>query len=607
MGVPLGIPPAPDDAVLARLAPEECIFYTTWAGMCPADAKSKNQAEQMLAEPEVRRFIDHLEKLGRRAVTQGNEDQQALALTQSTYDTLSLCLRHQTTLYVSDLKINNHKVSPRGGMIISLGADTAAASKLFHENVRSFFLNLNVESLETVTIDGARWYRVRPRADAPVILVGIKGAYLIAAVGEGSLEAIVARMDKPVPSWLANARALGNFDRQTGLSYINLQRLRETLISSSGDTRMKARLELLGLTQSPWLVSASGLVGEDVVTRSVLPIEGSPRGLLRWVATSPLKPDDLALIPVSSTLALAARVDVQKTIDELLAATEKAPPEIKAELLDPIKELGQTMGIDPKHDLFGPLGNTWSFYNSPADGGLVLTGLTGVVSIGDRTQFSKSYAAILRVVRRAVGGAADPFGRGGQQFIRRFRFEGNEVHYVPNSEIGFAPAWCATDRELVVAMSPQNVKAYLTRQADRKSLAALPEIASLFASGDDLLAVGYLDAPKLFEAVYPMLMLAAPTFLGTNGLDEVRRDLSMVPSLPSVCRHLRPGIATLRRTKLGLEMSSRGSMPGFGLVGPVMFLAWDSEWLNLVFGEAENNGPPLPVMRPAAPGAGPGF
>ena len=78
----------------------------------------------------------------------------------------------------------------------------------------------------------------------------------------------------------------------------------------------------------------------------------------------------------------------------------------------------------------------------------------------------------------------------------------------------------------------------------------------------------------------------------------------MIPSLPSVCRHLRPGLTTLRRTDVGLELASRGSLPGFGLAAPVMFLVWDSQWLNLVFGDAENNAPPVPVVPGAAP-AGP--
>jgi len=121
---------------------------------------------------------------------------------------------------------------------------------------------------------------------------------------------------------------------------------------------------------------------------------------------------------------------------------------------------------------------------------------------------------------------------------------------------------------------------------------------------DPLLAIGYLDAPRLFESVYPLLMIAAPAYLGASGLSEGRRDMSAFPSLPSVCRHLRPGVSTLRRTAVGLELVSRGSLPGFGLAAPVMFLVWDSEWLNLVFGESENNAPPVPVVPGVVP-AGP--
>ena len=125
-------------------------------------------------------------------------------------------------------------------------------------------------------------------------------------------------------------------------------------------------------------------------------------------------------------------------------------------------------------------------------------------------------------------------------------------------------------------------------------------IAHELSQSEPLLAIGYLDAPRVFESVYPLLLMTGPSYLGANGLSEGRRDMSVIPSLPSVCRHLRPGLTTLRRTGVGLELTSRGSMPGFGLAAPVMFLVWDSEWLNLVFGEAENNAPPVPGGGPAA-------
>ena len=56
LGPPLGIPPAAQDPVMERVAPEQCLFYASWAGVAKADPKSRNQTEQLVAEPEVKNF-----------------------------------------------------------------------------------------------------------------------------------------------------------------------------------------------------------------------------------------------------------------------------------------------------------------------------------------------------------------------------------------------------------------------------------------------------------------------------------------------------------------------------------------------------------------------
>ena len=150
MGVPLGIPPAPDDPVMARLAPETCLFYTTWSACAAANPASRNQAEQMLAEPEVRLFVEHLEKWLRHSITQPTPDRDTTQLSDATFDALLMVLRHQTTIFVSDVKAKDKRLSVQGGMVVALGADAAVATRLFHHNVREFFLNLNVESLDVV-------------------------------------------------------------------------------------------------------------------------------------------------------------------------------------------------------------------------------------------------------------------------------------------------------------------------------------------------------------------------------------------------------------------------------------------------------------------------
>jgi hypothetical protein len=603
MGVPLGIPPGPEDPVISRVAPEDCDFYTTWAASTTADRNSKNQAEQMLAEPEVRLFVEHLEKWIRHAVNQSAPEREVNNLSDATFDTLLMVLRHQTAMFVSDVKVKGKRVSAKGGMVVALGADAAVARRLFHRHVRGFFINLNAESIETVVYHDEKWYRVKTTPNFPSLLVGIKDSYLVVAVGEESPDVILDRMHGPIPKWLAEARRLAPFERNAGLTYINLRRLREAS-AASGDSNRQKLHEALGLTQVPWVMSASGFIGADVVTRTVLPIEGRPRGLLRAASGRGLRREDLAAIPRDATMALAARLDLQKTWDAL---QQPAKPDGQDQTLtqigDPVQPEGTTVALPP--DVFKSLGDRWCFYNSPKEGGMVLTGLTGMVPITDRQQFSKHYDVLTRLVTQGL--PADD-GSGGPR-IRRVAFAGGEIHYAGMGDVGLAPAWWAGEKQLVFALTPQSVKAYLSRPAPDSSIADVPEVAAelagpqLISGRGPLLAIGYLDAPRVFETAYPLLMIAAPSYLGANGMVEGRRDMSVFPSLPAVSRHLRPGIATLRRTKLGLELTSRGSMPGFGLAAPVMFLAWDSEWLSLVFGSPEDNAPPMPI--PVAVPAGP--
>jgi hypothetical protein len=69
-GLPLGIPPGPEDPVLANVAPENCLAYLSWAGTVKPDPTSKNQTEQLLAEPEVQALIAELRRVLHRAAGQ---------------------------------------------------------------------------------------------------------------------------------------------------------------------------------------------------------------------------------------------------------------------------------------------------------------------------------------------------------------------------------------------------------------------------------------------------------------------------------------------------------------------------------------------------------
>ncbi len=69
--VPVSLPPLPEDPVMARVAPADCLWYLSWSGTAAADPKSTNQTEQLLAEPEVRDFLHGVGKALAGAIRKG--------------------------------------------------------------------------------------------------------------------------------------------------------------------------------------------------------------------------------------------------------------------------------------------------------------------------------------------------------------------------------------------------------------------------------------------------------------------------------------------------------------------------------------------------------
>ena len=155
--------------------------------------------------------------------------------------------------------------------------------------------------------------------------------------------------------------------------------------------------------------------------------------------------------------------------------------------------------------------------------------------------------------------------------IEQVQFAGKDIFFLNTSDgMPFAPAWCLTEKELVVALFPQNVKAYLSHDAKFRSLATAPEVAAVLKAGDGPLMLGYCDTPKLFELFYPFVPMIGQAALGELRREGIDLNVAMIPSARAIAPHLRPGVMSVHRTKSGIEMSSRQTLPGGGMMVPMM-------------------------------------
>jgi prepilin-type processing-associated H-X9-DG protein len=575
-GLPLSLPPLPEDPVLARVAPEECLIYTSWSGMAATDAKSQNQTEQLLAEPEVRDMFGQIERTIMSGIEKhGPPQQRAIAL-----DVVRIgkkLIMRPMAAFVSSVAIGQHGPDIRGGLVLNAGDDVAELKATLEKYQAAM-----PQPPEKVEIGGVSCYRLALAPDAPVITWGVKDKYLVVGVGDGSMDEILKRAGGAPPEWLTKVRKQLPVERLATISYVNVKKIVEQF-APMGGPKVRMAIDALGLSNVTSLAAVSGLDGEGFLNRTFVGVEGDPTGVLCLATGKPLGPKDLASIPCDSDFAVAGRLDLGKVMDRAIEVAGKIEPQAGAEIEHRLKMIDEVLGVNLRKDVVDSLGDVWCAYNSPSEGGLLISGFTAVVQVKDYDRLSAAHAKLLALAQTAIA-QGNPQGEGqfGPGFaprpprptpkIEHFRFAEHDVYFLSAPEFPLAPAWCLTNKELIVAAFPQQIKAYLSREADFKSLATVPEVADAFKGAEGPVSLTYVDGRRFFHQLYPLLCAGvqmASRELAREGIDF---NVSMIPSAPTIYRHLRPSISVVKRTDAGIETTSRGTVPGSSIIsnGPVL-------------------------------------
>ena len=262
--------------------------------------------------------------------------------------------------------------------------------------------------------------------------------------------------------------------------------------------------------------------------------------------------------------------------------------------------LNEHLGIDVQEDVLKSLGDVWCVYNSPGEGGLLFTGLTGVVRVKDHDRLDAVIDKLVTHFYDREGSMGDSRG----PRIVKSKFAGQTIYHLEmplRDAPPIAPAWCLTEKELIVAPFPQQIKAYLSRQKDSPSIAAAPEVAAVLKEGGPM-ALSYCDTRKAAEYLYPLACMAGPLVS-----DEMRRgglefDASAIPSATAILPHLQPSLSFVRRTSEGIEIVSHGPIGGIGAMNLLplssLVLVARSDKPSRTF-KSERRAMPVPQKRPA--------
>ncbi len=587
VGVPLGVPPLPDDPMLARIAPEECLLYFSSAGVARPDIKSANQTEKLFAEPEVQRMAAGIEKLIRTQLQQAANRQNpaAMVLTEQAPTLVKALLTRPLAVYVADVKfvpgalpeirtgarqtvgnITVHEASGHGappeiraGAVVNLGEDA--------NNVKAALEHclavLVPGKAEDIMLAGTTFHKIGSRPGHPELTWGVKEHYLFFATGSGELEALLQRSHGSAPAWLTALRRDLAVERTSTVGMLNARALIDGLAPLGGPDLPRI-LDAIGLGCVDRVAGVSGLDKEGFVSRSLVSFHGEPRGLLRLADQKPLTTADLDLIPRDATFALAWKLDPEKaraTVLDFVDVAEKIKPNAKEERKPKLTEAQR----DFLEEVVKALGDSWCVFDSPGGGGM-FAGVTAVASLKDSQAAARAQEKFLRLAASAFEGVPNARHR---PRIQHFNFAHKTIYVFEAQEKGFplAPAWCLTDKHLIVAAYPEAIKAFLSRGHSFRPLTSVPEVATALGGEGQAIKLFYTDTPRIFDLVYPLLPVIFHNVATELRLDGIDVPPDLLPSAASIRRHLRPSVATVRRTPAGLEMVSRGTIPGTSAFG----------------------------------------
>lgn len=560
-GIPLGVPPAEPDPVMARVAPEECVFYLTWAGMAEASPDSKNHTERLMAEPEVRRFIKEVtDRLNAAIKTGAGDGENARKVAEITPGIVRQLVVNPTAAFAGNFTEGPSGMTVPVGIVVNLG-DAAAT---FEKDLLTI-LEILTEQPVPRPENGVRTL-VTPLG-IPKIRFTFQDGYFILGVSQGTVAQIQQRMaGKTVPEWLTKVHDRLPVDRVSSVTYINTQGILKAVTPFMAMVGPQAGevIKSLGLDNLQSVVNVTGLSETAMLSRTWFHIDGKPTGLFAMLDAEPIAAGDLAAIPADATIAFSAKIDPSKTLDRIFTLVDAIERGAGQRARQELAGLQGEIGFSVEKDLFGSLGNTWSVYQSPSEGGPLFTNWTAVVSVKNPKRLRAVSETIAKSVRnfeqqmiamrptrpRAIG-------------LRTMNVGGHTVHFLNSigEDMPFAPAWCITDEQLIISLFPQGVSAFLNRKPGTKSLATLPHIQKALQAGTPPTKLVHIDSAKVCRSTYPLLLIGANFMFAELQREGVDLNISILPAAESIAKHLKPAITTVTNHDDGIEVASTRTLP----------------------------------------------
>lgn len=587
-GSVFGLPPGDRDMELLRTAPANALVYMEWSERGTGEPGAAG-IDGLAADPEIQTFLADLERTIRTTIdtnsaTGGPEIQLAAQHVPQLIQTLLNRPGCVHLSYNSASAANAPKeLGPMAAlmgvqMCVVLNGGEQADEITGHADAL-FTLFPGVEQVENS--DRRAWPLPIPGA---ALTFDRYEEYFLIGVGEGTVDAAITALGDAGHAGLeSNTRFADSmqqlaFERTGSVLWVDVKSVISNIrqILGPGGIVVQSMANVVGLNGVDSLASVTGAIDGSVQTRSLIKTNGTTRGILALASGRAIKTNDLQRVPADADALVSFSLNAAKIVEAVRTMVASAGPEVSEQFEAMLLQLETELGLSLEKDLFEAFGDVWVIYDSPSGGGFFVTSPVVALEVRDPQLAYSAFTQLMTVLQHSLRGEYNTEYRRMGVYLAQQKFLDHTIYYVNSvgRDTAFAPAFCVTDDQLLMAPHPQALKAHLRFLADEgPTFASRIERGELPIPEGELLLLSYFDSKAFVKTLYAFAPYVGQMVCGNLQSHHIPIDIFSLPSARAVLPYINDSVCAIVRTPAGIRVASQTALPiPGGVMLPVIII-----------------------------------
>ncbi len=597
-GLPLGVPPAPEDPTMANVAPEDCWLYASWCGVEKTNPDN-NPTEKWLSQPKTSLVIPKLRRAFRLSLKDhlGENDNPVLNhMNQLLLEVLDNATKNATVVFLNSPKLpvdenanqkNVEKVdfetaetlNYAGGMLVSLRGDEDQANQHFRDWY-SAVKKLDGEALKlspfrALEIDGRPTIKVLDAIDDSDLYVLIEGEYFVCGLGDESVQRILKNMKSAPPKWLTDVKKRLAIDRVSSIGFVDVEQTQKLgaryTYRSWRDPWMFAQDLLDGTSKATFV---SGLDKNGFVNRAEVVVDPRKESIWSLLDKKPITRDLVKELPADSTVGFATRVSKERLLEIVKSSVRNADQ--KKALDDSFNEFFSMTGVKLEDELVAALGDFVSFNLEMDLTNWWKTSENWVASI--QIEDEMSFPSIFNQLNQGLKNWTKEQEALGYSF-KEEKVGVQTIYSLHHKRSWKRFSWAVVDQRWYIGQHSDPIRRHLQDLPLPSSYATAPRQQELFEFGKRNgfgapVSMGHFDLPQVLSALKQFEFILSSDDNISRGFEF---KISDIPSIDELVNGVQPIVFAAYKTDQGFQFLHRQTYPGTS--PPVAVGAVAGAWL----------------------------